>query len=48
MFAQMDILTSLVCPRMQQLLAFYDHRKDKTKIKHHHSVFQEPASIEQM
>ena len=32
---------------MGQLLTFYDHRKDKTKIRHGHSAFQELASINQ-
>ena len=30
---------------MRRLLAFYDHGKDKAKIRYDHSAFQEPASI---
>ena len=43
----MDILIKLVCPRMRRLLAFYDHGKDRAKIRYGHSAFQELASIEQ-
>ena len=30
---------------MRRLLAFYDHEKDKAKIRYGHSAFQEPAGL---
>ena len=39
------VVRSMLYFWMRRLLAFYDHGKDKAKIRYDHSAFQEPASI---